>query len=202
VIEKVSIVLLRHGRSRADDEEVHEGRYDSPLTDVGRAQVRARALGWRDKGERFDLIICSPLVRARETAELVAETLGAPLEADDDWMEVDHGPLAGVPLSELAARFPGLPSRNPYEPVYGTGESAWQTHRRASAALERILRRGPGAYLIVGHGGILNAALRCVVGAQPPVNDLGVWFEFGDTGYARAAFYPETSCWVIERLGS
>ena len=43
----IHITLMRHGRSRADDEMVHEGSYDSPLTDVGRAQVRSRAEGRR-----------------------------------------------------------------------------------------------------------------------------------------------------------
>ena len=41
------ITLMRHGRSRADDETVHEGRYDSPLTNVGKAQVHSRAEEWR-----------------------------------------------------------------------------------------------------------------------------------------------------------
>ena len=40
------LTLLRHGRSRADDENVHEGRYDSPLTAVGRAQAVALAEYW------------------------------------------------------------------------------------------------------------------------------------------------------------
>ena len=47
----MQITLMRHGRSRADDEMVHEGRYDAPLTDIGRAQVRLRGGGvealWR-----------------------------------------------------------------------------------------------------------------------------------------------------------
>lgn len=41
------INLVRHGRSRADDEMVHEGRYASPLTNVGKAQVHSRAEEWR-----------------------------------------------------------------------------------------------------------------------------------------------------------
>ncbi len=46
----LSITFLRHGRSRADDENVIEGRYDSPLTETGQAQARARAEGWlRDR---------------------------------------------------------------------------------------------------------------------------------------------------------
>ena len=44
--EIIGLTLIRHGRSRADDEGVHEGRYDSPLTDTGRAQAEKRATHW------------------------------------------------------------------------------------------------------------------------------------------------------------
>ena len=64
---------MRHGRSLADDEMVHEGRYDSPLTDVGRAQVRSRAARWKRSGVTFDLIVASTLVRAAESARIVGE---------------------------------------------------------------------------------------------------------------------------------
>ncbi|HSO12621.1 MAG TPA: phosphoglycerate mutase family protein [Anaerolineales bacterium] len=45
---------MRHGRSRADDEGVHEGRYDSPLTEIGRSQVERLGILWKDQGIRFD----------------------------------------------------------------------------------------------------------------------------------------------------
>ena len=71
---------MRHGRSRADDEMVHEGRYDSPLTDVGRAQVRTCAEQWKRSGVTFDLIVASTLIRASESAQIVSEVLGVPIE--------------------------------------------------------------------------------------------------------------------------
>ena len=95
---------MRHGRSRADDEMVHEGRYDSPLTDVGRAQVRSRAEQWKQSGITFDLIVASTLVRAAESARIVGEALDVPIEYDPDWMERDNGPLAGLPFEASGAR--------------------------------------------------------------------------------------------------
>ena len=97
---------MRHGRSRADDEMVHEGRYDSPLTDVGRAQVRARAEEWKRSGVTFDLIVASTLVRAAESARIVGEVLDVPIEYDPDWMERDNGPLAGTPLRRSERTIP------------------------------------------------------------------------------------------------
>lgn len=80
----VHVTLVRHGRSRADDEEVHEGRYDSPLTAIEQAQARARAAHFLHTGQRFDRVISSPLQRATSTAQITADTLEVPLELDRD----------------------------------------------------------------------------------------------------------------------
>ncbi|MBW6473760.1 MAG: histidine phosphatase family protein, partial [Anaerolineaceae bacterium] len=98
MINPIYLTLLRHGRSRADDEGVHEGRYDSPLTEVGRDQVHRRAQDFLQRGFQFDLIIASTLQRANETARIIASSLGVPVEDDPDWMEWDNGPLAGLPF--------------------------------------------------------------------------------------------------------
>lgn len=196
----LSITFLRHGRSRADDENVIEGRYDSPLTEVGKAQARARAEGWLRDGVQFDRVICSTLQRARVTAEIVAGCLGAPLEPDPDWMEMDNGPLAGLSQAEADRRFPTPAFRSPYEPVAGIGESDFQLHLRAARAVERVIRRGPGSYLVVAHGGILNAALRAITGAPTPVNFHGVWFAFGDLGYARFRYNPNNHQWLMQEF--
>ena len=197
---EIAIVFLRHGRSRADDEGVHEGRYDSPLTDVGRAQVAARAAEWRAAGVRFDRIVCSPLRRAEETANIVGAALDVPLEEDAGWLEVDNGPLAGLSFAEADARYPRPAFRSPFERLAGVGESAWSLQCRAAAALERVVRRGPGRYLVVAHGGVLNAALRSVVGAQPPANDQGVWFHLGDAGYVATSYDPARHRWIVREL--
>ncbi|MBI4759919.1 MAG: histidine phosphatase family protein [Chloroflexota bacterium] len=197
---EIYIYFMRHGRSRADDEGVHEGRYDSPLTDVGRAQVKARGEGWLAQGIRFDLIIASTLVRARESAEIIGGLLKAPVEADDIWMEMDNRPLAGMPIEEAKARYPRPQFRGPYEPFHGVGESDWELHCRAVSAVEKLVRRGAGQYLVVSHGGMLNAVLRGIVGAQPPINGHGIWFEFGDAGYAKCSYDPGGHYWVLREL--
>jgi 2,3-bisphosphoglycerate-dependent phosphoglycerate mutase len=100
------LTLLRHGRSRADDENVHEGRYDSPLTEAGQAQAAALAAYWQAQGTGFDLAVCSTLLRAHETAQLVTGVLGIPLTATDLLREWDNGPLAGMGREEALARYP------------------------------------------------------------------------------------------------
>ena len=193
----LDITFMRHGRSRADDEEVHEGHYDSPLTEVGRAQLRARAQEFHAQQRRFDCIVASSLVRAHESAMIIGEALGAPVEADADWQEMNSGPLAGLPFAEARLRYPPPAFRGPYEPFHGTGESDWEVYCRAARAVEKLVRRGAGSYLVVAHGGILNAALRSIMGSGPAVSRQGISFAFGDAGCARLEYYPTRHCWVM-----
>ena len=161
---------MRHGRSRADDEMVHEGRYDSPLTDVGRAQVRSRAEQWKQSGVTFDLIVASTLVRAAESARIVGEALDVPIEYDPDWMERDNGPLAGLPFDVAKAALPQTRTSptlsSPSSPSTGEGESGWDLLSRGARALQSASSgRGRPSTLVVAHGGILNAAMCCILGS-------------------------------------
>jgi 2,3-bisphosphoglycerate-dependent phosphoglycerate mutase len=199
---KIHITFMRHGRSRADDENVHEGRYDSPLTEIGRAQIRQRATGWQSQGITFDRIIASTLQRAAESAQIVGDILQIPVERDPDWMEMNNGPLAGLSREVAAQRYPQPAFRNPYEPFWETGESDWELYGRAARAVEKVIRRGAGRYLVVAHGGILNDALRTIVGSGPTVNASGIWFRFGDAGYARTVYNPQKHQWGLLELKS
>jgi 2,3-bisphosphoglycerate-dependent phosphoglycerate mutase len=197
---EISITLLRHGRSRADDENIYEGRCDSPLTEVGRAQVESRASLWVQEGRKFDLAICSTLRRAQETAQIISGVLQIPLETDPDWMEMDNGVLAGMPVEEANRLYPEPAFRIPFASFHNSGESDWQFYCRAARAMEKLVCRGPGIYLVVAHGGILNMALRTVVETGPPVNRQGIWFAFGDTGFALVRYLPLRHRWVVEEF--
>jgi len=200
---EIRITLMRHGRSRADDEMVHEGRYDSPLTDVGRAQVRSRAEGWKSSGATFDVIVASTLVRASESAAIVAEALGVPVEHDPDWMELDNGPVAGLPFDVAAEKYPRPDFVNPFQPYAvstGEGESRWDLVGRAARALQSVIRRGQGSYLVVAHGGVLNAAMYCTLGSFPSPRGGGVEFDFGDAGFADISYDPDEDRWTIREM--
>ena len=199
----IEITFLPHGRSRADDEGVIEGRYDAPLTDLGREQAELRAEELKSKGIGFERAIASPLKRACETARIVGKVLGIPLHHDDDWMETDNGPIAGMAPEVAEVEYPLAAFHNPFQRrvvAADAGESGWALHCRAARALENVIRRGPGCYLVVAHGGIINAALGCIVGAQPTVRGQGVTFSLGDTGYIRTLYRPDRHFWAILEL--
>ena len=198
--DEIEVMFLRHGRSRADDEGVHEGRYDSPLTEVGRSQAEKRGQDFLARGFGYRLIIASPLQRAQETAQIIAKYLNATVETDPDWAEMNNGLLAGLSFKEAATRFPRPVFRNPYEPFGETGESEWDLFERAARAVRKIVNRGPGQYLVVSHGRILTTALRTIFGIVPMGNDLGVAFRFGDLGYIRLTYAPKEHWWILEEF--
>lgn len=197
----MQIYFLRHARSLADDEKKHEGRYDSPLTEVGRETIQRRALGWQAEGVTFGKIIASPLIRAAESARIIGAILNCPVELDSDWMEMDNGGLAGLTRSEAEQKFPQPQFTGPYDRMAaGTGESRWQLQSRAIRALEKVIQYREGQYLVVAHGGILNATVRTIVGAEPPVDDSGIFFTFGDAGYIVTDYNPARHRWVIQKF--
>jgi 2,3-bisphosphoglycerate-dependent phosphoglycerate mutase len=195
----VLVTFLRHGRSRADDENVHEGRYDSPLTAAGEEQLRRRAEGWRAEGRTFDHIVSSPLVRARRSAEIIAAAVGGTPEVDDDWAEIDNGGMPGLTFEEADRRYPPKAFETPWDPL-GGGECGWDLTARAARALGRVVRGGHERVLVVAHGGVLNHTMRIVVGVPPRAGKTGVSFAFGDAGYAVAEYDPEWHHWYLVEL--
>lgn len=89
----VVLYLVRHGRTAANAQGLLQGRLDPPLDDVGHRQAAAIAAMI---GE-VDEVICSPLVRARETAAY----FDAEPTVDDRWVEIAYGEYEGVPAGEV-----------------------------------------------------------------------------------------------------
>jgi ribonuclease H / adenosylcobalamin/alpha-ribazole phosphatase len=137
-------LLLRHGQTALSAERRFAGRGDVPLTDTGLEQASAAARRLAARGG-IDVVVCSPLIRARRTAEAVAEATGAPLETDDDLAETDFGEWEGLTFAEVMARWPDemaawMASADVSPPG---GESLSGAARRALAALDRILAGHP-----------------------------------------------------------
>jgi broad specificity phosphatase PhoE len=96
-----TLILLRHGRSTANNDGVLAGRSDGvDLDDTGRQQ--AADLVGRLSGTRIAALVSSPLLRCRRTLEPLATALGLPVTCDDRVAEVDYGSWTGRKLSELS----------------------------------------------------------------------------------------------------
>src|SRR4030066_1192346 len=196
------ITLLRHGESEGNFSGVIQGQSDYPLTPTGQAQAHKLASFWASTGTRFDLIISSPLLRASQTAEIIAASITAPIEQDPSWMERNFGQLQGVRLDEINQRTPPVDFFHPFEPVGGNGESPRDLYDRASQALQNVLRLPAGSYLIVSHGGILNKALYVIMGITPQGHYQSPIFHFGNTAYAQFRYNPTSRQWAVISLNN
>lgn len=192
-------VFLRHGESVGNAESRWQGQSDYPLTNMGRAQARALAERWKLEGTKFNLVISSPLTRAKETAEIIASTLGVALEFDPIWLERNIGEMEGLTAEEVHQK-PRPPYITPYDFIGGDGEGDWALFLRAGQALHALLHRAPGSYLIVSHGGLLNQLMHTIVGVAPHVDPSGVRFRFENTSFARVIYYPHQHRWAIDAV--
>ena len=197
-----SFTFLRHGESVGNAEERFQGQSDFPLTEGGRAQARALAERWLKNGVKFDLALTSSLVRARETAEIVAKVLKVPMEIDSIWVERDNGALSGLRREEVRERFPEREFRTPYDSFGESGEGDWELYLRAGKAVHELIKRPAGKYLIVSHGGLLNKVMYAILGIPVQANSNGPSFRFENTGFVTFHYVPSRHQWRMIRLES
>lgn len=155
------LLLVRHGITAANERGHLLGRADPPLTDRGRQQARALA-SWLP---RPDVVVSSPLLRARETAAM----LGAPVAIDERWIELDYGPYDEQPASALPAadwaRWRTDASFTPpgVEPIAAIGS------RVRAACVELVPRAGDAVVIVVTHVSPIKAALAWALGVSDQV---------------------------------
>jgi broad specificity phosphatase PhoE len=168
--------LIRHGESLSNASGRVQGQEDVELSALGRRQADAVA-AWsrglvRPLGGGIDEIWSSPLARARQTAERMADALGLPLRIEDGLRELHAGIFQGHLWSDLEARFPKEVARwRSGDAAYAIpgGESRADLAARGRAALEALAARPVRAMIVVAHGGILTAALGSLVGRSHPL---------------------------------
>jgi phosphoserine phosphatase len=164
------VLLARHGETSWNVEGRHQGQgFDIPLSPVGRSQ--AEALGTRLEGTRIHRAVASPLLRARETAELVLGSRAGMLLLDPALMEIAHGEWEGRLASEIRAEYPELQKAWREAPATVTlpgGESFRDVLERAWPGFCRACE-GLGSeetLLLVTHDGV-NRALLCRILGLP-----------------------------------
>ena len=189
------VTFLRHGESVGNAEDRFQGHADFPLTEKGRSQARSLADRWQQEGVTFDSCIASPLLRACQTAEIVCAALNIPLELDPDWMEINNGLVSGL-TPEEATQVAARPDfMTPYTRFGETGESRWELYLRAGRAIQHILDRSPGRYLVAAHGGVLNMAMYAILGISVQADSAGPRFMFHNTTFATFSYEPERHNW-------
>jgi ribonuclease H / adenosylcobalamin/alpha-ribazole phosphatase len=142
-------LLLRHGQTELSTERRFSGRDDVPLTTEGLKQ--ARLAGRRFASSTVDVIVTSPLQRARRTAEAVAEATGAALVVDHDLIEADFGAWQGLTFGQARHDWPDQLAAWMASPDAAPpgGESFATVALRVLAALDRLTGQYPRATAVV-----------------------------------------------------
>ena len=196
----LTLVLTRHGLTPRSSPEQHLGqRVDVELSDAGRAQ--AQALATRVHGIAFERIISSPLVRARETAGIVAAGLRTRVEVETDarLAEMDYGEWEGLTYAQIDER--DVVRRRAWEMDPASircpgGESANDVAARARSFLADLLAAHVGAHdpadttappvLAVAHSSF-NRILVCVA-LDLPVREFRLRFQQGQVNLTALRF--------------
>ena len=155
------LILVRHGQTEANRHGLLLGRADPPLCGAGRdqAEALARAL------PRPARLVSSPLTRAVETARAV----GAEIEIDERWIEMDYGRLDGCPASDLDAAGWRAWRDDPTHVPAG-GESVAAVGARVRAACHDLADTAADAdVVVVSHVSPIKAAIAWALGVGDEV---------------------------------
>ncbi len=154
------LTLVRHGETEWSENGRHTGRTDLPLLPIGRE--RAARLAEPLASFSFERVLCSPMLRARETCELAG--FGDRAEIVAELREWDYGDYEGLTTPEIRERRPGW---SIWQDGCPGGESPVQIGARADAVL-RMLAGGEGDALLFAHGHLLRVLAARWVGLEVP----------------------------------
>ncbi len=171
-----TVWLVRHGQTVWSRDGRHTGRTDIELTAEGEQQAAALAPLAGRLGA--DLVLCSPRIRARRTAELAGL---APYEVTDDLQEWDYGEFEGWTTPDIRRDAPGW---SIWGGPWPGGETATDVARRADRLIARVRDSGARRVVLVGHGHFSRVTAARWVGAgveagQWLMLDTATWSELG-----------------------
>lgn len=164
-----TLYLVRHGETAWNAEHRWQGHIDIPLMETGIQQ--ARRLAEHMRPTRIAAIYSSDLQRARMTADIIAESQGIAVQADERWREMNTGKFQGLTHDEIVNNYADdlrLLNENWLDHIVEGGESRRMMRVRLLAALDDVLANTPGERaLVVSHGGSIRLLLRTLFPDHP-----------------------------------
>jgi glucosyl-3-phosphoglycerate phosphatase len=161
-----TVLVWRHGQTAWNSQRRFQGQLDIPLDDVGREQA-ARAATLL-AGFAPSAIVSSDLVRARETAQALADVTGLPVATDPRLREIDVGAWQGLTFDEVSERYPVEAAmwRDGGDGRRGGGESLVEVGARGVAAVgDALLDLASDVTLVVvTHGAAGRAIVASMIG--------------------------------------
>ena len=171
----MKIILIRHGETIWNKERRLQGCQDIPLSDEGREQIRQTGQQLAQTFPHIDQILTSPLMRAKESAWIIAKELHSSPEAiltAPLFTERNFGVGEGLTYEEALAKYP--------DSNYPGMESLEDLCRRAETAIQQCVNEYPDrTVLVVAHGAIIKAVLVALTNSRITYFDEKVWINNG-----------------------
>jgi len=162
-----TVWLIRHGEIERGHEGKFVGRLDVPLGDRGARQARALALVIPAAPR---LVLCSPSLRARRTAELALGDAADEILFSEDLMEADFGRCEDLSFAEIERKDEALVKKwSAFEPAFAFpgGERLADFLRRVERAATRIVAAREERVVVFTHGGVIRSLLCLWLGLSP-----------------------------------
>ncbi|MET7961694.1 bifunctional RNase H/acid phosphatase [Micromonospora zamorensis] len=164
------LILVRHGETEYTEQRRYSGRGDVPLSEKGRAQVRATGARVAELAPSVGAVLSSPLSRCTATAASIAEALGGdvPVRTEDDLIECDFGQWEGRTFTEVREQWPGEMDAWLASPRIAPpgGESFTHVAERAHRVVTGLLTAYPGeTVVVVSHVSPIKLVLRDALAA-------------------------------------
>lgn len=167
------LYIMRHGITEWNSLHKLQGRTDIPLSDEGR--VMAKRAFEEYKSVNIDVCYCSPLIRAKETAEIIIGDRNIPVITDERLVEMGFGEYEGIENSFEIPECPiNIIFKNPekYTESVGGSETFEELYSRTGEFIKEIIEPELNAgkdVLIVGHGA-MNSSIICQI-KNIPIKD-------------------------------
>lgn len=146
--------MIRHGETNWNKEKRIQGKTDIPLNETGKSQAATCC----EAAKQFapTILITSPLLRAKVTAEIINTCLELPIHEMTEFVERSYGDAEGMTIEDRNRYFPDrnhIPNVEPFDAL----------QKRGMAGLEKVCEAYPDErILIVSHGALINSLLSVI----------------------------------------
>jgi broad specificity phosphatase PhoE len=183
-----SFICLRHGATDWNRQGLFQGRTDNPLNDDGIVQAHAAAEKLRAITLRH--VVSSPLLRAVQTAEIIANIASRTVVLDHGLIELDFGSFEGQPVRELMKQH-GASSAQGLVDMLPADSEPWDVASRALASVGQWLARHPqDEILFVCHDAVMQSMAQRLTG------------RFFKNGHGRPFRFTRTAdAWTVVEVG-
>lgn len=151
----MNLTLLRHGQTKWNIENKIQGTQNIHLTEHGIVQIKEIARYFKSNNKNFHRIITSPLLRAKQSAEICSDMLDIPYKVEPNFAERSFGKLEGLTMDNIRKKY-RIDCEEIKDSVYHV-ESIMDVEKRIIKGLRNLYKFNCGKnLLVVTHGSIIK----------------------------------------------